>query len=53
MPDASNSELRRLVAQNVVTINDNKATDPNQIFQTDKTLFVRVGRKTFFKVLAK
>ena len=53
MPETSNSELRRLIVQNAITINDNKATGPNQIFQTDKTLFVRVGRKTFFKVLAK
>ena len=53
MPDASNSELRRLVAQNAVTINDDKVNDLNQTFITDKPLCVRVGRKTFFKVLAK
>jgi tyrosyl-tRNA synthetase len=50
MPDTSNSELRRLILQNAVSINDGKTTDQNQIFQTDKTLFVRVGRKTFFKI---
>lgn len=50
MPDASNSELRRLVAQNAVTINDDKANDLNQTCVTDKPLCVRVGRKTFFKV---
>lgn len=42
--------LCRLVLQNAVTINDDKATDPTQMFTTDKTLCVRVGRKTFFKV---
>ena len=50
MPDASNSELRRLVVQNAVTINDDKANNLNQTFLTDKPLCVRVGRKTFFKV---
>ena len=50
MPDASNSELRRLVVQNAVTINDDKANNLNQTFITDKPLCVRVGRKTFFKV---
>lgn len=53
MPDTSNSELRRLVVQNAVTINDDKANNLNQTFVTDKPLCVRVGRKTFFKVLAK
>ena len=51
MPDASNSELRRLVVQNAVTINDDKANDLNQTFVTNKPLCVRVGRKTFFKVI--
>ena len=53
IPDTSNSELRRLILQNAVAINDDRVPDPNQIFQTDKTLFVRVGRKTFFKIIAK
>ena len=53
MPDASNSELRRLVLQNAVTINDDKANDLNQTFVIDKPLCVRVGRKTFFKVTKK
>jgi len=53
MPTESKTELRRLVLQNAVTINDNKATEPNQIISTDKPLFVRVGRKTFFKVFRK
>ena len=50
MPDASNSELRRLILQNAVTINDDKVSDSNQMLQTDKNLLVRVGRKRFFKI---
>ena len=50
MPGESKGELRRLVLQNAVTINDEKIIDINKIFTTNNTLFVRVGRKTFFKI---
>jgi len=50
VPDVSKAELRRLVLQNAVTINDEKVSDMKLLLATDKTLFVRVGRKTFFKV---
>ena len=53
MPSTSNSELRRLVLQNAVTINGKKAIDINNILKADETLFVRVGRKTFFKIVQK
>jgi len=53
MPTESKTELRRLVLQNAVTINDAKVADINQVLVTDKTLFVRVGRKTFFKIAKK
>ena len=53
MPTESKTELRRLVLQNAVTINNSKVTEPNQIISTSKTLFVRVGRKTFFKIVKK
>ena len=53
MPDTSNSELRRLVAQNAITINDNRVTNPNQIFVTDGPLCVRAGRKIFFRIVQK
>ncbi len=53
MPTESKTELRRLVLQNAVTINDEKATDVNQVLKTNEPLFVRVGRKTFFKVFKK
>ncbi len=51
MPTESKGELRRLILQNAVTINDAKTTDANQLLFTEKTLFVRVGRKTFFKLV--
>lgn len=51
IPDTSNSELRRLVLQNAVSINDTKAINPNQMFATCNPLCVRVGRKTFFKII--
>lgn len=50
MPDVSKAELRRLVSQKAVTINDEKVADMNLVLATNKMLFVRVGRKTFFKV---
>ncbi len=51
MPDASNSELRRLIAQGAVMINDTRITDEWQFFETATPLCVRVGRKIFFKVM--
>ncbi len=53
MGSESKTELRRLVLQNAVTINDAKVTDINQVIPTISTLFVRVGRKTFFKIVIK
>lgn len=53
MPTESKGELRRLVLQNAVTINDAKVVDINQVLATDEMLFVRVGRKTFFKTVKK
>lgn len=50
MESESKAELRRLVLQNAVTINDEKIGDINKLISTNKTLFVRVGRKTFFKI---
>ena len=51
MSTESKTELRRLVLQNAVTINDEKVADINQMIPTNNTLFVRVGRKTFFKIV--
>jgi len=53
MESESKTELRRLILQNAVTINDAKVIDINQVISTNNTLFVRVGRKTFFKIVKK
>ena len=53
MPDVSKTELRRLIDQNAVTINETKANDMNAVFNTSNPLLVRVGKKTFFKILHK
>ena len=53
MPDVSKTELRRLIDQNAVTINETKANDMNAVFNTSNPLLVRVGKKTFFKFLHK
>lgn len=50
MPDTSNSELRRLIAQGAVSINDERVTNGAQVFDTAMPLCVRVGKKTFFRV---
>jgi tyrosyl-tRNA synthetase len=50
MPDVSKTELRRLIDQNAVTINETKANDMNVIFDINNPLLVRVGKKTFFKI---
>ena len=53
MPNESKTELRRLVAQNAVAINDAKVNNANDILPTNNALSVRVGRKTFFKIVKK
>lgn len=49
----SNSEIRRLIAQGGVIINDIRQNDENAVFETKLGLKVKVGKKTFFKVLCK
>ena len=53
MPAESKTELRRLVLQNAVAINDVKVNNANDILPTNNALSVRVGRKTFFKIVKK
>lgn len=50
MPNESKTELRRLVLQNAVTINEERATNMDTVFNTNKPLFIKVGKKTFFKI---
>ena len=49
----SNSEIRRLIAQGGVIINDIRQNDEKAVFETKLGLKVKVGKKTFFKVLCK
>jgi len=53
MPTESKTELRRLVVQNAVAINNEKVNNTHQMLPTDEPLFVRVGRKNFFKIVKK
>ena len=52
-PSQSNSEIRRLIAQGGVIINDIRQNDEKAVFETKLALKVKVGKKTFFKVLCK
>lgn len=49
----SNSEIRRLIAQGGVIINDIRQNDEKVVFETKLGLKVKVGKRTFFKVLCK
>lgn len=53
LPSQSNSEIRRLIAQGGVIINDIRQNDEKTVFETKLALKVKVGKKTFFKVLCK
>ena len=53
LPSQSNSEIRRLIAQGGVIINDIRQNDEKVVFETKFGLKVKVGKKTFFKVLCK
>lgn len=47
MPDESNSNLRRLVEQGAVSLNDQKLTDLNQSLESG---ILKVGRRRYFKI---
>ena len=53
LPSQSNSEIRRLIAQGGVIINDIRQNDEKVVFETKLGLKVKVGKRTFFKVLCK
>lgn len=51
MPEKSKSEVRRLLAQNAVTVNEEKVAEENKQFNlVDNALQIKVGKKSFFKV---
>ncbi|MEG1581562.1 MAG: S4 domain-containing protein, partial [Clostridia bacterium] len=47
---SSKSEVRRLVEQNGISINDSKVTDFNAIIKYDKDFIVRKGKKVIIKI---
>lgn len=53
LPSQSNSEIRRLIAQGGVIINDIRQNDEKAVFETKLGLKVKVGKRNFFKVLCK
>ena len=52
MPDKSNSEIRRLIAQNAVSINQQKKSDEKEVITVTDSLQVKIGKLGFFKVVA-
>ena len=52
MPDKSNSEIRRLITQNAVSINQQKKSDEKEVISLETPLQVKIGKLGFFKVSA-
>ena len=46
----SNSEARRLVTQNGISVNDEKFTDPKGMVDLSKPVIIKKGKKVFHKV---
>lgn len=51
VPEESNSNLRRLVEQAAVTLNDEKLSDFNQSLSIQSGAILKVGKRRFFKLL--
>jgi len=49
----SNSEAKRLIAQGGVSINDEVITDPNKTIDVTEEKLLKVGKKTFLKIVSK
>ena len=47
---SSRSDARRLIAQNAVTINDEKVEDPQAEVRLDGGEIIKVGKRKFLKV---
>ncbi|MEE8638935.1 MAG: S4 domain-containing protein, partial [bacterium] len=47
---SSKSEARRLIAQNAVTINDEKVEDPQAEVRLDGGEIIKVGKRRFVQV---
>jgi tyrosyl-tRNA synthetase len=52
MPQESNSNLRRLVEQNAVSINDEKVVDFNQQMNFTNEVVLKAGKRKYFKLIA-
>ena len=52
MPDKSNSEIRRLIQQNAVSVNQQKKADEKEPISLAEPLQVKIGKLGFFKVVA-
>lgn len=51
-PDKSNSEIRRLIAQNAVSINQQKKNNEKETVAVTEPLQVKIGKLGFYKVIA-
>jgi tyrosyl-tRNA synthetase len=57
-PEFSNSEVRRLLDQNSVSLFQNqsdqatKLSDPNQVLNITEVIILKVGKKRWFKIAA-
>ena len=49
----SNSEARRLVTQNGISVNDAKFTDPKGLIDLAEPIIIKKGKKVFHKVILK
>ena len=52
MPEKSNSDVRRLIAQNAVTVQQQKKNDEKEMLDVTQALQVKIGKLGFFKVMA-
>lgn len=52
MPEESNSNLRRLLEQGAVSLNDEKLSDANQTLTITDSAILKVGKRRYFKLKA-
>lgn len=48
----SNSEIRRLITQGAVRIDDKKISDPNEVIKVRNGSVVKIGKRTWFRILS-
>lgn len=52
MPEESNNNLRRLVEQGAVSLNEEKLSDLNQVLTIDDSAILKAGKRRYFKLKA-